>query len=556
MPSPPGVPRSASPPPRSAHRSRLALRTGARWLLRPLLAAARGLGPLTTTARSHWSRVPKERRGVVVCLLATVLLLVGLAPYGPAVAGLTVALAAAWQGRERNPPPPEEGPGAEEEARLHAVYEALVPHFSLPEDPHPHPLYAHEGTWQGPFEAYEFDETGRLTALTLRYPAHFRDGDARERLGVERTLGAKMGRAREHRLDWDEERNRLRLSVLPALPGSVRAQRFVTSPGETVLGFTDADSVQRTIPVRQVDREHDLPPVMWRGGPRSTEPHLLALGGPGTGVSTLLRSVTLQALRAADVLLVDGGGAGEFACLAGRAGMLAVESSVTGALTALEWAGQETERRLLSANRARQAGMPVPEDVRRPLWLVVDRPAVLSQLARTEGRRDPLELLETPLRHGRAARVTVAVGEQFQEADALSEPVRAHTRARVVLGALTREQVTTVLGEAPPTTPVPHPPAGRGYARLGCGPVLRLQVPATPDPQDEATAEGERQAVVALLPERNGAGAGTASGASTPTSTTSTRPTQAEVTGAAETPERVRTTAAGALATGTTRTAG
>jgi hypothetical protein len=45
-------------------------------------------------------------------------------------------------------------------------------------------------------------------------------------------------------------------------------------------------------------------------------------------------------------------------------------------------------------------------------------------------------------------------------------------------------------------------PPGRGYARLGSGPVHRLQVPATPDPYDDATSDADRQAVLALLPPR------------------------------------------------------
>ncbi|MGH3312272.1 MAG: hypothetical protein ACRDP3_17085, partial [Streptomyces sp.] len=50
--------------------------------------------------------------------------------------------------------------------------------------------------------------------------------------------------------------------------------------------------------------------------------------------------------------------------------------------------------------------------------------------------------------------------------------------------------------------PLPQAPPGRGFARLGGGPVLRVQVPATPDPFDEAAGEAERLAVLGLLPER------------------------------------------------------
>ncbi|CAO0826812.1 FtsK domain-containing protein OS=Streptomyces microflavus OX=1919 GN=Smic_10320 PE=4 SV=1 [Streptomyces microflavus] len=142
--------------------------------------------------------------------------------------------------------------------------------------------------------------------------------------------------------------------------------------------------------------------------------------------------------------------------------------------------GARAERRLIFTNRARQGGHPVPEDVKRPLWILLDRPAVLGHLAAADGRTDPQELLQVPLRHGRAAGVTVVLADQFDALETLTETVRTHARARVVLGPASREQITAVLGAEPNTTPPPEVPAGRGYARLGTGPVLRLQVPATP----------------------------------------------------------------------------
>ncbi len=84
-----------------------------------------------------------------------------------------------------------------------------------------------------------------------------------------------------------------------------------------------------------------------------------------------------------------------------------------------------------------------------------------------------------------------------------SDVIRTHTRARVVLGPATAEEVRSVLGAPPHTTPVAEMPPGRGYARLGGGPVVRLQVPATPDPLDEEADEADRGAVMALLPERS-----------------------------------------------------
>ncbi|ANW21171.1 hypothetical protein BB341_24655 [Streptomyces clavuligerus] len=485
---------------------------GAADVFQPLITVARGVRRLAGKARQSWSATPKDRRGPTLLLVAGCVMGVALVPLGPVLALIAVMAAAAWAGRERAPA--RTGPGPAEAARLQSLYEALVPYFSVPDDPAP--LYAHGGSWTAALHDPVFDDSGRLAELRIVYPAYFTDGEAASRARIEQVLHAKSGRGREYRFRWDEEGNRLLMRVLPALSTAIAAQRFVTAPGETVLGFTDADAVQRTVPVTVAAAEAaedaadtwDASPVIWRTGPRSTEPHLLAVGGPGAGTTTLLRSIALQALPDGDVLIVEGSGTGEYTCLSGRTGVLAVECGLAGALSSLEWAAHETERRLISMNRARQAGRPAPEDTRRPLWILLDRPAVLGHLAAADGHTDPQTLLQVPLRHGRAASVTVVVAEQYDALDALSETVRTHTRARVALGATGADEVTAVLGAAPNTTPAPDVPPGRGYVRLGTGPVLRLQVPATPDPYEDATEEAHRQAVLELLPERQGGGEG------------------------------------------------
>ncbi|MFF4967698.1 hypothetical protein [Streptomyces sp. NPDC001037] len=468
-------------------------------VLHPLITVSRGLRRLASAGRRRWAGTPKDKRGPLLFLTASVVLVVVLMPYGPLLAVIAVMAAAAWHGRDRTPAAPE-GPDEAQAERLRSLYEALVPHFSTAEDPAP--LYAHGGEWTRAFEAHEFEDGGRLAHLVIRYPAYFPDGEATARARIEHLLAAKAGRGREYHFGWDEEANRLTVSVLAPLPAGIAAQRFVTSPGETVLGFTDPGEVQRTLPLSYEEERRDVPPVVWRTGIRSTEPHLLAMGHPGSGTSTLLRSIALQALRYGDVVVIDGGGTGEYACLIGRDGVLAVECAPAGALASLEWAAQETERRLTAVNRARQAGDPPPEDTRRPLWILLDRPTVFTHLAEADHRRDPQTYLQVPLRHGRAANVTVVVAEQFDSAESLSEAVRQHTRARVLLGPAAPQQVEAVLGMPPHTSPPAQVPAGRGYARLGTGPVHRLQVPATPDPYDDATSDADRQAVMRLLPPR------------------------------------------------------
>ncbi|MFJ8536774.1 hypothetical protein [Streptomyces sp. NPDC093591] len=468
-------------------------------VLHPLITITRGLRRLASAGRRRWAETPKDRRGPLLFLVASVILVVALVPYGPLLAVITLMAAAAWQGRDRAPSTPD-GPDESQTERLRSLYEALVPYFSAADDPAP--LYAHGGEWEKAFPEYEFDGTGRVSSLLIRYPAYFTDGEAQARARIEHLLTAKSGRGREYHFTWDEEGNELTVTVLAPLPTGIAAQRFVTSPGETVLGFTDPTQVQRTLPLTYGDQQRDVPPVVWRTGIRSTEPHLLAVGQPGSGTSTLLRSIALQALQYGDIVIVEGGSTGEYACLIGRDGVLAVECGLAGALASLEWAATETERRLIATNRARQTGNPPPEDTKRPLWILLDRPTVFSHLAAADDRKDPQSLLQVPLRHGRAANVTVVVAEQWDALDALSDAVRQHTRARVVLGPATAQQLETVLGAPPHTTPVADVPPGRGYARLGTGQVHRLQVPATPDPYDDATSEAHRQAVLDLLPAR------------------------------------------------------
>ncbi|MEV7677313.1 hypothetical protein AB0O64_01915 [Streptomyces sp. NPDC088341] len=467
-------------------------------VLHPLITITRGLRLLAAAGRQKWAGTPKDRRGPALFLVAACVLVTALIPYGPMLALITVMAVAAWKGRDRTPPT-RTGPDEAEVKRLQSLYEALVPYLSVPEDPSP--LFAHGGEWSKAFEEHAFDGEGRIIRLQLSYPAYFTDGEPDARARIEQLLYAKSGRGREYHFDWQEEANQLVMTVLPALSTAIAAQRFITAPGETVLGFTDDGAVPRTVPVLTGGGSRHAPPVLWRTGPRSTEPHLLVAGTPGSGTTTLLRSIALQALTDGDVLIVEGSGTGEFGCLTGRTGVLAVECGLAGALSTLEWAANETERRLIAANNARQSGRPVPEDARRPLWILVDRPSVFGHLAAADGRTDPRELLHVPLRHGRAAHITVVVADHLDSLDTLDETVRTHTHARVVLGPVAAPQVEAVLGAPPHTTPTPDVPPGRGYARLGAGPVLRIQVPATPDPYDDGASDAHRRAVLELLPD-------------------------------------------------------
>ncbi|WP_282204985.1 hypothetical protein [Kitasatospora fiedleri] len=117
------------------------------------------------------------------------------------------------------------------------------------------------------------------------------------------------------------------------------------------------------------------------------------------------------------------------------------------------------ERRLVALNAARHHGLAAPADVTRPLWILLDHLTELSELAHAEGRGDPQELLEVPLRHGRAARVTVVFVDALDARDRISATVHACARARVVLGRSpstpARRRSAARWTSRPPRTPRP-----------------------------------------------------------------------------------------------------
>lgn len=245
----------------------------------PITLIGRGLRRHAEWAKGRWQATPKERRGPTLFLTAAVLLGVFLLPHGPLLALIALMASAAWVGRS---PKAASGPAEPDvaEVKLTALYAALTPYLAAPDDLSP--LYGNEHGYQTAFGSWEFDGQGRLTTLELAYPAYFTDTEPGARARIEQVVQGKAGRAREYRFDWDEESNRLRVSALAPLATDIAAQRFVTAPGEIVLGFTDEAGSTRTIPVGQGGVSTQQPPVIWRTGPRSPSRTCSPWAPPGT----------------------------------------------------------------------------------------------------------------------------------------------------------------------------------------------------------------------------------------------------------------------------------
>jgi len=120
-------------------------------------------------------------------------------------------------------------------------------------------------------------------------------------------------------------------------------------------------------------------------------------------------------------------------------------------------------------------------ELAKPLWLFVDELAALGEAAGRAGLADPQDLLADLMRAGRTTGVTVVLSCRAERVSELRATVRNQAHARVGLGQLPPGASTALFGG---TLEIGGPavlPPGRGFARVGGGPVVRLQVPIAAD---------------------------------------------------------------------------
>ena len=503
----------------------------------PVILVCRGLRRAATGGRAWWAAGSKEKRRVQAAAVLVLLVLVGLLPYGPVLLGVGFLCWAGWLGRDTTPDTSDPEPGAHV-SRLQAVYDGLVPYLHDEHDPDQH--FKPGGGYRDAFTAWEFDEHDRLTALTLDYSQYVRDGEAECRAKVERAVEGKVGRGNEFLYDWDEEGNHLRVRVLPPLPAGLAAQPWPVAEIEYVLGITDPDSANRLIPVLLPDtsgsRPDPLPPhlaaraaaeppegwhtavlapVVWRVGNPCPNPHLLVAGSPGSGKTTLLRSLIGQALgRGQQVAVIDVEQTECYADLAGRPGVRGVVEDPERALELLDWFGLECERRAerrradaeavangetttfpalkvrdASAEglrQAREAGSDAAADLDElppaepTLWLCIDGLPELLDAANRLGREHLEDTLAVLARKARYAGVLLLATTREERLLQLRPALRAQLTVRVAMGTVEPAVSTALFGGTLELGGSRRLPAGRGYVRIGSGPVIRLQTPYAP----------------------------------------------------------------------------
>lgn len=474
--------------------------TGGAWsrlldLCYPLIMIGRGTRIGCGRAFAWWKATPKEKRTLEAVVALACLIGVGMLALGPVLLLAGYGAGAAWLGRDtaRRRADPE---GPARVARLQAVYNGLVPYLHCADDPDQH--FKPAGGYRDAFTEWEFDQSGALVRLKLDYSEYFRDGEADSRAKVERALEGKIGQANEYLYAWDEQANRLEVRILPPLPAGIGSQPWPVAEIEFVLGFTDPSPATRLIPVLVPDPSASedtltplsqaaavppgfalaqLSPAIWRVTCPSATPHLLVVGGPNSGRSTAVRSLLVQALaRGHQVAVADSDATADYTELAGRPGVLRVTEAPADSLELLDWFGLELER------RAERFTGSADEPADPPLWLFVDGLPELLDAAAALGRADAQEQMAALARKARFANTTVVATARTEHLGRLRPALRGQLVNRVALGKVDPATSTALFGGTLELGGGQAMPAGRGYARIGGGPVIRLQTPFAPTP--------------------------------------------------------------------------
>jgi hypothetical protein len=479
----------------------------------PALMVVRGIRRGATGLRTWYTGGTKDKRRFQALFGVALVGGLAVAPFGPVLLALAFVGGAGWLGRDisHKGADPET---AEHIARLQAVYNGLVPYLHDEHDPDQH--FKPGGGYRDAFTDWDFDESDRLTSVKMDYSQYVRDGEAEYRAKVERAIEGKVGRTNEFLYDWDEEGNHLHVRVLPPLPSGLSAQPWPVAEIEYVLGITDPDSAGRLIPVALPDepagpapapstgRGRALPegwhsalvaPVIWRIGSPCPHPHLLVAGAPGAGKTNVLRGLLGQALaRGQQVAVIDVEQTEAYEDLRGRPGVRGVVEDPARALELLDWVGLECERRAEGKQAAADAvenadttSIPVVRasadggegggDRVDALWLCIDGLPELLDAAARLGRHDVEDTLAALARKARYADVLLLVTARTDRVLALRGVLRAQLTVRAAMGSVDSAVSTALFGGTLELGGSRQLPPGRGYARVGEGPVIRLQAP-------------------------------------------------------------------------------
>jgi hypothetical protein len=182
--------------------------THGRDVLYPLILIARGLRCGIAWFHGWWRATSKDRRRLALVIVAIPVAVAATRPYGLWILAGAVMVTAGIAGRG-----PRTAETPQQLTKLQTIYNGLVPYFTDPHDPDQ--LFQPGGEFRRAFDAWYFDQVGRLIKLDLHYSPFFRDGDQDARSQIERTIERKTGQTGEYAYEWNEEQNTLAVAIMP-----------------------------------------------------------------------------------------------------------------------------------------------------------------------------------------------------------------------------------------------------------------------------------------------------------------------------------------------------
>lgn len=315
-----------------------------------------------------------------------------------------------------------------------------------------------------------FDNTGP-SALTIRYPATFRDDSDELRLAVQKVVNAKAsGRWRS---EWITEKNTVVFERRPHMP-KIASHPVPDEQNTEMLSVGLNENSE--VAFIEFDKA----------------PHTLVAGETGSGKTVFIRGAVMEAAdRGADIYICDPKRI-EMAGLKDWPGVKEIATGTEQMIALVEKIYRLMDQRYIQIEQ----GKATSDDF-TPVLLVIDearewidRSNAFWKATREKGQtgseHPAVEMWRSIGRLGRSARIRLLIGIQRPDAKVFGGEARDQYGNRIAFGELSEQGARMMFGHSNVGRDLPTDAKGRATVDLGSG-IMEVQTWWTPDPRAEVT---------------------------------------------------------------------